>query len=253
MLIDAHTHLDQYNINELQKAIKEINEEQIITIANSMNPLSYIKNKDISKKSHFIIPTFGIHPWEAYKYEKKLDSIEKFIYETPMIGEIGLDFYWVKGQKNYESQIKVLKFFLKRGKMQNKIVNLHTKGAEREIVDLLYEYKIEKAIIHWYSGEEYALKKMIDRGCYFTIGVEILSSNKIQNIAKMIPLNKILTETDGPEGEEWINGKRCMPTKINEILNYLGKIKGISKKYMESIILQNFNKLIYNKSCEFDI
>lgn len=253
MLVDAHTHLDQYNINELEKAIKEINEEKIITIANAMNLSSYVKSKDISKKSHFIIPTFGIHPWEAHKYEKKLDSIEKFIYETPMIGEIGLDFYWVKDKNKYNSQMKVLKFFLKRAQEQNKIINLHTKGAENEIVALLDEYNIQKSIIHWYSGGKDVLKKMIDRGCYFTIGVELLSSNKIQDIAKMIPLNKIFTETDGPEGEEWINGKRCMPTKVNDILKCLGKIKCVSKIEMEKIIVQNFNELTCNKYCHIDI
>jgi TatD DNase family protein len=136
MLVDAHTHLDHHTSDEIYDVINEINKKKIISISNSMDIPSYIKNLDISKKSKFIIPTFGIHPWNAPEYSDRLEEMEDFIDKTPMIGEIGLDFHWVQDRGQYEDQRKILKFFLQKAKEQNKIVNLHTKGAEQEILDV---------------------------------------------------------------------------------------------------------------------
>ncbi|MCY6372004.1 TatD family hydrolase [Clostridium ganghwense] len=247
MFIEAHTHLDHYKHNELKRAIKEIDDKNIITINNSMDIPSYIKNIEISRKSKFIIPTFGIHPWNAAKYVDRLDAIEEYIYKTPMIGEIGLDFYWVKDKAQFGAQRKVLSFFLQKAKEQNKVVNLHTKGAEQEILDLLDEYKIENAIIHWYSGPKDILKNMICRNYYFTLGVEISYSDKITAIAQEIPLNRLLTETDGPGAEEWISGKRGMPILIEKVVSNLSEIKGISKEEIKQIVFENFNTLVYEK------
>lgn len=64
MYIDSHTHLDFFEDN-IEIAIKEINKNRILTLANSMDVESYIKNKEYSKKSKYIKPCFGIHPWKA--------------------------------------------------------------------------------------------------------------------------------------------------------------------------------------------
>ena len=71
MYIDVHTHLDFYKEN-INKAIEDINENKIVTIANSMDIESYKLNKVYSNKSEYIIPTFGIHPWKAYEFKDDL-------------------------------------------------------------------------------------------------------------------------------------------------------------------------------------
>lgn len=243
MLVDAHTHLDHYKSHEIYNVINEINKRKIISISNSMDIPSYIKNLDISKKSKFIIPTFGIHPWNALEYSDRLEEMEDFIDKTPMIGEIGLDFHWVEDRGQYEAQRKVLKFFLQKAKEQNKIVNLHTKGAEQEILDLLNEYKIERAIIHWYSGSKEVLRKMISKNYYFTVGVEVLYSEKVKNIAKEIPINRLFTETDGPEAEEWLTGNRGTPLLLERVASNLSEIKEISLQEVKGIVLENFRVL----------
>ena len=78
MYIDAHTHLDFYKDNIL-KAIKDINENKIITLATSMDIESYKKNKEYSKDSKYIKPCFGIHPCKASNYNENLEKlISKF-------------------------------------------------------------------------------------------------------------------------------------------------------------------------------
>src|SRR5262245_60068378 len=98
---------------------------------------SYHRNVEIAKHSALIIPIFGIHPWNASEYEDRLAALCPMIEESPAIGEIGLDFYWVKDISKYAAQLKVFEFFLSAAEERKKLVNIHTKGAEREALDLL--------------------------------------------------------------------------------------------------------------------
>ncbi len=173
MLIDAHAHLDHYG-DELESVLMEITQHGIFTISNSMDPSSYRRNLEIAEQCRLVLPTFGIHPRRAPEYADRLKELRAAAEQSPILGEIGLDHYWVEDRSQYQAQQKVLEFFLKVAKEQNKIVNLHTKGAERNILEMLVHHDIQRAIVHWYSGPLEILRAMVDRGCTFTVGVELL-------------------------------------------------------------------------------
>lgn len=151
MLIDAHAHLDRYG-DALESALQEIAQHRIFTISNSLDLPSYKRNLEISEMCELVLPTFGVHPWMASEYADRLEDLRGAIEQSPMLGEIGLDYYFVKDPSEYPVQRKVLEFFLASAVPQDKIVSLHTKGAENDILDLLTRYDIQRAVIHWYSG-----------------------------------------------------------------------------------------------------
>ncbi|MBW4829440.1 MAG: TatD family hydrolase [Clostridiaceae bacterium] len=242
MYIDAHNHLDFYG-KELNKAINIINKNKIQTLACSMNEKSYLLAKDLSKNNPFIIPCFGIHPWNAHEYSNCLERFDKYLENTPIVGEIGLDFHWVLEEDKYPHQIKVLEYFFEKANKYNKITNLHTKGAEYEILKLIKQYNLKTPIIHWYSGPLDIFKKLLDYGCYFTIGVDIGYSKITEKIVKILPLEKILTETDGPTALEWINGQCSYPDYIINIVEEISILKGIPKEEIKEQIYNNFNLL----------
>src|SRR3972149_6003459 len=202
MLIDAHAHLDHYG-DELESALGEIKQRHIFTIGNSMDLPSYRRNLEIAEMCDLVLPTFGVHPKRAPQYVNCLNELDKAIEQSPMIGEIGLDFHWVEDSSQTPAQKKVLEYFLAAAREQKKIVNLHTKGAEKEILDLLERYDIRRTIVHWYSGPADIFHALIDYGAYFTIGVEVFSAENIQAIAREVPAGQLLTETDNPGGLKW--------------------------------------------------
>ncbi len=226
MFIDAHSHVDRYELvdkHALESSLAEITQNRILTISNSMDLPSYERNLEISNRCDLVLPALGVHPWNAPEYVDRLDKLSDATKQCLMIGEIGLDHYFVQDASTYPAQKKVLEFFLDAARKQDKIASLHTKGAEREVLDLLDEYDISRVIVHWYSGPLDVFREMVDRGVYFTVGVEVLYSEHIRTIAREIPSNKLLTETDNPGGPKGFIGEPGMPTLVKDV------VKGVAE------------------------
>ncbi len=245
MMIDAHVHLDKYE-DLLGEALQQIESENIFTVATAMDVPSYVQLQGIAERSSLVVPTFGIHPRFAPQYSHRLAAISQWIELSPAIGEIGLDFHWVADASQYPAQLKVLEYFLAAAREQKKIVNLHTKGAEKEILDLLERYDIRRAIIHWYSGPLDILRNMVAFGAYFTVGVEVLFSDVIKTIAKAIPDKLLLTETDNPGGLKWLKGTVGMPSAIREVVCGIAAARSVSPAAVEALVHDNFLRIIHD-------
>src|ERR1051326_7623381 len=243
MLIDAHAHLDKYG-DLLGRALQDIREQRIFTVATAMDLPSYHESIRIAQQSELVLATFGIHPRRAPEYASRLAEIAKFIEQSPAIGEIGLDFHWIEDTSQYAAQRTVLEYFLAAAREQKKFVNLHTKGGEKQIIDLLERYGVERAIIHWYSGPLDILRAMIQFGAYFTIGVEVMYSDAIRAIAKEIPDHLLLTETDNPGGLKWLKGTMGMPSDMSKVVREIAKVRSVSHDSLAGLVVDNFKRLI---------
>ena len=245
MLVDAHAHLDKYG-KGLAPALEEIEQHGIFTWAVSMDLPSYERNLEIAESCSLVLPTFGIHPRRAPDYASRLNELSSWIERSPAIGEIGLDLHWVEDSSQYPAQRKVFEYLLAAAREQKKIVNLHTKGAEKEVLDLLERYGIVRAIVHWYSGPLDILRALADYGAYFTLGVEILTSEEIRHIARAVPLDRILTETDNPGGLKWLHGTLGMPKIILEVIEQIAAIKQETAEAIVQAVEENFCRLAGN-------
>ncbi len=224
ILIDAHAHLDHYGDN-LDAALAEIESHRILTVAVSMDPESYERISQIARRCPLVIPAFGVHPWNAAQFVDRLDELAPLLARPAMIGEIGLDFHFVKDPSSYPAQRELFDFFLAAARSAGLIVNLHTKGAEREVLDALVRHDIGQAVVHWYSGPPGLMGGYFDRGYMFTVGVEILVSERIARIAARIPENLLLTETDNPGGYEWYARKPGMPYLLTKVIERLAETR----------------------------
>jgi TatD DNase family protein len=243
MLIDAHAHLDRYE-DKLDSVLEEINQNKIFTLSNSMDLPSYRRNLEIAERCKLILPCFGVHPWNATEYTDHLEDLRDAVGQTPLLGEIGLDLYSAEDVDQFPAQRKVLEFFLAAAKEQKKIVNLHTRGAEKQVLQLLKEFDIQRGIIHWYSGPLDIFQELVVRGLYFTIGAEVLYSDHIRTIAKKLPEEQLLTETDNPGGQKWLTGEPGMPLLIKDVILTLAKLRETTPHIIIQRVQGNFVRLI---------
>lgn len=248
MYIDFHSHMDFYKPEKMKEAIREINNNNIKVLACAMDEESYKSNLEISKLSKNIIPTFGIHPSKIINKEYDFDMIEEYIKNSPLVGEVGLDFFWVDDKTTYDKQIEVFNYFLKKSKEYNKYINIHTKGAEELVYKMIRDYDVtELSIIHWYSGNLQTLDELIDSKCYFTASIDLKYSELARQILNKVPINSLLAETDGPTALEWVNGEYAMPTEIINVYKNICEIKNIDINEFIDISEQSCCKILNNE------
>lgn len=243
MLLDAHTHLDRYEPDELEAALAEISHHRVLTVAVAMDPASYERTCAIAARSPLIMPCFGVHPWEAHRHAHDLDALRPLAAASPMLGEVGLDYVWDEDPAHYPAQRAVLAALLAQAAAEDKVVNLHTKGAEHDVLAMLERFAVRRAIVHWYSGPRDAFAALVARGCWFTFGVETPCSPEIQALAREVPLDRVLTETDGPGGLRWLSGEAGMPRHLLEVLRALADLRGMSVEAVRDAVAANWRRL----------
>jgi TatD DNase family protein len=251
MLIDAHAHLDKFSDDELARALGVLNSGRFFTWAVAMDVPSYRRTMEIASAGPWILPTFGVHPRRAPDYAANLKELCPYIERSRALGEIGLDFHWVKEREQYPAQVKVLEYFLAAAREQDKVVNLHTKGAEKETLELLERYRIRRAIVHWYSGPPDILGALVDFGAYFTFGVELPLSDKIRELARAVPLKQILTETDNPGGLKWLTGEGGTPEILPRVVDALAAVKACEPQVIETTVEDNFRTVMGGEKIPF--
>jgi TatD DNase family protein len=244
MLIDAHTHLDLYE-DDLELALEEIRQRKILCISNSLDLKSYQRNLEIAERCEWAFPIFGVHPWMAAENVGRLEELKAAIAQSPMYGEIGLDHFFIEDASQYPAQRTVFEFFLQAAHEQDKIVHLHTKGAELEVLELLDRYGIRRAVVHWYSGPLDLLSDFVGRGSYFTVGPEVHYSEHIQAIARAVPAKQLLTETDNPGGPKSYLGRPGMPSLIQEVGHGLADARGTTVEAIAETVRGNLARLAY--------
>ena len=121
-----------------------------------------------------------------------LENIRKNQDKICGIGEIGLDHHYVKENGLYPLQQKLFEKMLTIAQELQMPVNLHTKGAEKIVFDILPSYNIPNVNIHWYSGPENFLKLGMERGYYFSITPAISYSTAVKNVASKVEKEYIL-------------------------------------------------------------
>lgn len=225
--MDLHCHLDLYP-NPLELAHK-VNEQCEFTLLVTTSPKAWIETSKRMKAFSNIQTALGLHPEIAHLKQDELSLFLDSIKKTPFIGEIGLDGS-PKYKGTFDLQIQIFDKVMAECSFQgNKIISIHSRGATKEILNILMKYPNSgKPILHWYSGNLKDLEVAIKLGCRFSIGLQMIKSKKGQEIIRNIPKELVLLETDGPFTS--LKDDFLYPWDTEKIIPYLGEIWGCDSK-----------------------
>ncbi len=197
LLVDFHCHLDLFK--DFESIVQQCEQSRIYTLAVTTTPRAWERNKAITKNTKYVRAALGFHPQLVAQFKHELPLFFELIDETRYIGEIGID-----GSKEYRNSIvdqtEVFNAILKRcAKSENKILSIHSRGAENEVFKALKNnVGAGKPILHWFTGSVKQLDEAIELGCWFSVGPAMLATQKGKMLVERMPLNKLLTETDAP-------------------------------------------------------
>jgi len=242
MLVDAHAHLDLFGERQ-NEALRQIEQHRILTLAVSMDVPSYLDTKSLAERSPWVRPLFGVHPWEAPRYADDLTALDAHLAATPMIGEAGLDFHFVEDARSHEQQRLVLRYQCGWAARSGKRMNLHTKGAEADVLAELRAHGLRGSIVHWYSGPAELVSDYLALGCYFTIGVEVFTSEAVRELARSLPGDRLLLETDNPGAHKWLTGSPGMPDLLLDICDAVADLREVPPEELSGQLALNWRRL----------
>lgn len=251
MLIDTHCHLDFKDFeNDRNVVIERSRANGIRFIINVGSSLEGTRRSiELAEKNDFIYAAVGIHPHEADNFkEGDLDFFVKLLDmpKVVAVGEIGLDYY-----KNVSSKDNQKKLFIKllgKAKDRDLPVIIHDREAHKDILIILKDIMGNsiKGVMHCFSGDERFLEKCLGIGLFvsFTCNLTFKNAVKLREIAKLVPMDRLLLETDAPFlAPQIFRGRRNEPGYVRYLAEEIVKIKDLSFEEVADITTDNAKRL----------
>ena len=233
-MIDTHSHINFQDYKEnFEKFLSEIKQNEVEKIIiPGVEPLSFNEIISLCNKYEMIYGALGVHPSEFKTYNQEVEeTIYKLIKESKIvaIGEIGLDYHY--GFDSKEEQKDILRKQLKIAEETKLPIIIHDREAHEDVFEILQEYKLSNVIFHCFSGNSAFAEKCIEKGYYIGIGgvVTFKNAKELKESTKIIPLDRILLETDAPYlAPVPFRGKINSPIYLKYIAQEIANIKEIN-------------------------
>jgi len=246
MFTDSHCHLYDEYYNNI---------DEIINLSIQSNVIRFINNGCDNKTNEEVLDkiskydnmygTLGIHPENVDNYTKEdINFIEENLNNQKVIaiGEIGLDYYYTKDNK--EEQIELFENQLELAKKYNMPVVIHSREATLDTLNILKKYSLS-GVIHSFSGSLEVAKEYIKMGYLIGVnGVITFKNCHIKEVIKELSLDNIVLETDSPYLTPVpFRGKQNNPSHIIDIAKFICELKDISLQELANITNNNFKRV----------
>ncbi len=247
-IFDSHAHYDDPRFDDdRQTLLPAMHRDSVAAILNIGCSLSASEaSVSLAKQYPFVYATVGIHPEDStavpIDYLDRLAALAKE-EKVVAIGEIGLDYHYEDTVKPVQK--RVFEEQLALAERLNLPVVIHSRDAVQDTIDILKNAN-NRGVLHCYSGSAETAQTYLELGYYigFTGVVTFPNAKKAVETAKVIPLDRILLETDCPYMAPVPHrGKRCTSDLIAHTASKLAEIKGISTQTMIDIARENTCRL----------
>lgn len=236
MIFDSHTHLNveqfDQDIPETLLRAQELGVTEMAVVGFDRKTID--KSLELSQLYKNIYSIIGWHPTEAGSYSPVIEKELQNLLSRPKVvalGEIGLDYYWMKDTK--EEQSKVFKRQIAIAKEMNLPISIHTREALEDTYDILKQAKIDDigGIMHSFSGNTEWMKRFLDLGMHISLSgvVTFKKAVELHEVAQKVPLSKLLVETDAPYlAPVPYRGKRNEPGYTRYVVEKIAELRGES-------------------------
>ena len=241
-LVDYHCHLDLYPDRE--QTFADCSLRGVAILAVTTTPQAWRRNMEMAAPFSAVRVALGLHPQLVAERGAEIRLFEELFPETRFIGEVGLD----AGPQYYRSmdqQKQVFERVLQMCKEAGgRILSVHAVRTTRDVLALVEKHLPQdrgRVVLHWFNGTKTEAERAAKLGCYFSVNAQMLASPKRQPIVVGLPLDRILTETDGPFTKA--GDHPAKPYDVAQTVSSLASLLQISEELMRKQILKNLSAL----------
>lgn len=242
-LVDFHCHLDLYP--DHQAIVRESEEAGVFTLAVTTTPRAWSRNQELAQATRHVRAALGLHPQLVAERASELPLWEAHLTETRYVGEVGLDagprFY-----KSFDLQKQVFEHVLRCcANAGNKVITVHSIRAAKAVLDHIEAYlppSQGRVVLHWFTGSKADAKRAVEMGCYFSINASMLDDERHAAMVAVIPLDRLLTETDGPFTKT--AERPSKPADVAIVVEELSRLHAMSTPAFAAMVRRNLNRLL---------
>lgn len=255
MLVDSHCHLDFAEFeNDFNNILTRAASRDIVALQTICTRISdFYKVIKIAALNKNIYCSLGVHPLNVKEGMLSYQQIISLCKHPKIIGlgETGLDYYYDK--QSVELQKSSFIEHIKAAQHTGLPLIIHTRDAEEDTLQIL-QYMLKtgsfKGVIHCFTGTEWFAQECLKLGFYISFSgiITFKNAKNLQEVAKRVPLERCLVETDSPYLAPMpYRGKRNEPSYVKEVAEGLGMLKNLSFSEISFATTENFFQL-FNKA-----
>ena len=252
MIFDTHCHLNSEelynNIDEVIASAKVVGVDKFLVVGWDIKS-SYL-TIELANKYPEIYAAIGVHPTDIDGVsDEDFDKLMTHVNDPKVvaIGEIGLDYHWVKDPEQREKQKQ---WFIKQINVANlykKPISIHNREAFGDCLAILKEHKpLYGGVMHCYSGSVELLKDVLDLGLYIGLDGPLTFTNAKtpKEVCEVVPLDRLVVETDSPYlAPHPLRGTVNEPKNIALVIDEIARLKEESKKHIIDVLYKNSCRL----------
>ena len=242
-LVDFHCHLDLYPDHAL--AVQEAETAGVFTLAVTTTPRAWPRNHELAQRTKHVRAALGLHPQLVAERENEIELWDRHLAETRYVGEVGLD-AGPRFFKSLDAQKRVFQHVLQQcAQAGGKIITVHSIRSAKAVLDLVETHlppERGRIILHWFTGTKSEAKRALELGCYFSINAGMLGNERHAPMVQAIPLDRMLTETDGPFTRT--GDRPSQPADVVGVVEGLSRFHGLPASEVGSLIRDNLRALL---------
>ena len=242
-LVDFHCHLDLYPDHAV--AVRDAEAAGVFTLAVTTTPRAWPRNHELAQRTKHVRAALGLHPQLVAERENEIELWDRYLAEARYIGEVGLD-AGPRFFKSLDAQKRVFQHVLQRcAQAGGKVITVHSIRSAKAVLDLVETHlppERGKIVLHWFTGTKSEVKRALELGCYFSINAGMLSNERHAPMVQAIPLDRMLTETDGPFTRT--GDRPSQPSDVVSVVEKLGRLHGLPASDIASLIRNNLRTLL---------
>ena len=245
--VDLHCHLDLYP--DFVSAVRDAERAAVYTLAVTTTPKAWPRNREVTEGTRYVRAGLGLHPQLVHERSDEISLWDQYLPEARYVGEVGIDAS-PRYYRSLDLQKEVFGHVLQEcAKHGNKILSVHSVRSAKTVLDLIERHlptSRGKVVLHWFSGSISEARRAIDIGCFFSINAEMLLNDKGHRLVRIIPADRVLTETDGPFTR--VNERTACPSDVRDTVETIAVLQRSTTEEIKLRIANNLRRLLERNS-----
>ena len=255
LLVDSHAHLDDTDFDPDRVAVidraRDAGLRYILVAGGGTGPDRLDSPLAIAESHDWIFASVGVHPHEARHFSDS--HAEKILQlarhpKVVAVGEIGLDYHYDHSPRDVQKQVLIRQMELARELHLPIIIHCRDAWADlREVVAAHWHSAGLGGILHCFTGSHEDARAFLDWGFLisFAGNLTFKKAENLREVAAVIPLDRLLTETDCPYLAPVPNrGKRNEPAYVRAVTQELARLRNVTEEELARAVLVNFEEFL---------